>query len=317
MKILAVDTGFGDVKIVYGDHTKIVSMYKFPSTAAEVKLNSMVKDDRVITYNDKSYYIGKDALHVQSSSIIDIDSYDKLEYFSPLFLYKTLNELQIIPDIIVLGLSIAQINNSGHYKNNVEEFLHKSGINSTVYIVPQGLISKLAVDKWGTDFPDFTKDYSKESSYVIADIGFNTLDIVHVVNGSASSNLVRGIENRGAVLIVNDLIVDIKERHNIELNISEAKEVLSTGVLKRRGVTYSVEDLIINSKVKYIDNLKVIIENEFGDILDKVDGLVIVGGGSYILNPGDKGFVRGPKQGAEFYNALGYYQYGLTKTSSK
>lgn len=315
MHVLALDTGYGDCKVVFGDSNRIINMYKFPSVAAEVNVNELVTDDRVITHKDNSFYIGKDALQVQSSSIIDISTYELLEYFSPMFLYKALRDLQTVPDIIVLGLSISQIKNSGHYKSTIEDFLRKSGSASKVYIVPQGVISKLAVDKYGIDFPNDTREFTKDSNYVLADIGFNTLDLAQVVNGATSSNLVRGIENRGAILIVNDLIVDIKERHGITLNISEAKDVLSNKMLKRRGVTYKVDDLIESAKNTYIENLKVIIENEFGSIIDKIDSLILTGGGSYILNPGTTGFVKSPSSGSEFYNALGFYLYGLMQST--
>lgn len=308
--VLAIDLGFGDTKCAYGVNGKLSQLFKFTSVVAEVVVNESVQDKRVISFNDKHYYIGKDALNVESSSIIDIDTYSKLEYFSPLFVYRVLEELEIIPDVIVLGLSIAQINNSGYFKKNIEDFLRKSCIASEVKIVPQGLIAKLAVDMYGVNFPDITKDFSSDSSYIIADIGFNTLDVCHVINGKTSSNLVRGIPERGATLIVQDLIIDIKEKFNIELNLSEGKEVLSTNILKRRGVNYDVNDLINKSKSIYIDNLKLVIEDNFGKILDKIDNLILLGGGSYILATNDDDFVINPKQKAEYYNCLGMFIYG-------
>lgn len=309
-KVLAADIGYGDVKVVYAENNNIQKMFKFPSVIAEVKLNANVTDKRVVSYRDRSFYVGKDALNVESSAIIDIKDYALLEYFSPLFLYHALESIQVIPDVIVLGLSIAQINNSGHYKANIEDFLRKAGLSiAQVIIVPQGAIAKLAVDKYGVEFPQNTKDFSPESSYILADIGFNTLDVCHVINGSTSSNLIRGIEGRGATLIVQDVIVDIQKQHNIILNMSEGKSVLDTGVLKRRGVTFQVLDIIKVARETYINNLKTIIENEFGKILDKVDNLVVLGGGAYILNPGNTGFVKSPPQSSEYYNAIGMAIY--------
>lgn len=311
MRVLSVDVGYGDCKVIDGDETGIKSLYKIPSVAARVEVNELISDDRVITVGEQHFYLGKDALQLQSASIIDINTYEKLEYFAPMFVYRALKDLQVIPDVIVLGLSIVQIANSGHYKTNVEDFLRKCGVASKIFIVPQGASAKLAIDKYGVDFPELTKDFNSNSSYVLADIGFNTLDICHVVNGATSSNLVKGIENMGAILIVNELVIEIHNQYKIVLNSSEGKEVLYTGVLKRRGKSYDVTKIILDIKTKYIDNLKTTIENTFGEVLDKVDALVVVGGGNYILNPGQVGFVRGPKESSEYYNAIGYWIYGM------
>jgi len=312
--VLAIDSGYGDNKVVFGDSSGIKNIYKFPSVAGSIVLNELVSDDRVLTFNDRNFYIGQDALSLPSKSIIDIDSYEKLEYFAPLFVARVLGDLKVVPDIIVIGLSIAQIKNSGHYKKLIEDFLRKSGIGSTIHVVPQGAVAKLAVDKYGVDFPEDTKDFNSSSSYILADIGFNTLDICHVVNGTTSANLVRGIEKMGATLIVNDLIISIRDTHNILLNPSECKDVLATGLLKRRGVQYDVAALITKAKSDYIGNLRVVIENEFGDVLDKVDSLVLVGGGSYILGASDNNFIKSPRNKAEFYNAIGYYLFGVKQS---
>ncbi|BCG50035.1 ParM/StbA family protein [Ralstonia phage RP13] len=312
MKVLALDGGYGDNKIVYGEFGSIKNMFKFITAAAEVKLNDMVTDRRVITYRDHSFYVGKDALNVQSSSIIDVKGYEQLEFFAPIFLASALQQLQVVPDVIVLGLSIAQIQNSGHFRANIEDFMRKSGCAAKIVIVPQGAVAKLAIDTYGMSFPSNTKEFSPESSYILGDMGFNTLDLCHVINGVASSNMIRGIEGRGATLIVQDVVVDIKEKHGITLNLSEGKSVLDTGILKRRGVSYEVKDIIEKARGVYIENLKTIIENEFGEILDKVDNLFIVGGGAYILDPNStgNGFVRAPSASAEYYNAIGMFLHG-------
>ena len=105
----------------------------------------------------------------------------------------------------------------------------------------------------------------------------------------------------------------MKEKYDIQLTLSEARQVLSTGVFKRRGVNYEVADLIMAAKVMYADNLKVIIEDQFGDILDKVDNLVIVGGGAYFMKGITDPFFKVPKINGEYYNAVGYYLYGLNQ----
>ena len=54
----------------------------------EVKINELATDNRVINFEDNYYYVGDDAMSLQSSSIIDINNYETLEYAAPIFVYK-------------------------------------------------------------------------------------------------------------------------------------------------------------------------------------------------------------------------------------
>lgn len=311
MNILSIDTGYGDCKVVYGDQQEIKNIYKFQAAVARVNVNEIVKDNRVVNYKDNNYYVGEDALSVQSSSIITIDDYQKLEYYSPLFIYKAISDLEAVPDILVLGLSIAQIKNSGYYRENITNFLNENGISTKILVVPQGAISKLTIDKYSNEFPHASKNFNAKGNYVIADIGFNTLDICHVINGQTSTNLVRGIEGRGITVVVKELIDSIKKEHKIQLTVPEAISVLANKQLKRRGQSFFVEEFIKKANDNYIDKLQEIIETEFGAILDKVDNIYLIGGGAYYLDTDSNGFSKKPNVKSEFYNAIGYYIHGV------
>lgn len=314
MKIIGLDTGFGDVKVVAGDEFKINQVFKFPSVVGVVEKNEMVNDDRLISYDNKFFYVGDDALCLPSDSIIDITDYSKLEYFSPILIYKAFSILEFSPDILVLGLSIAQIKNSGYYKDKVQAYLTSLGVQCKVFVLPQGAIAKLAVDKYGTNFPEQAIHFNKSASYILADIGFNTLDVCHVINGQTSTNLVVGLENKGAIVMANSLIEKIKEVYQIELNISEVKEVLVTGTFKRRNKVYACDNLLEQVRNEYSEMLIEVIEERFGKVLDKVDALIMVGGGSTFFKTDPSGFMQMPKVKPEFYNAIGYYEYGLKQS---
>ena len=88
---------------------------------------------------------------------------------------------------------------------------------------------------------------------------------------------------------------------------------MTNGYFKRRGVNYEVADLITQAKSDYAENLKVIIEDQFGSILDKVDNLFIVGGGAYFMLGITDPFFKMPKVNGEYYNAVGYYLYGVNQ----
>lgn len=312
MNILAVDTGFGDVKVVYGDNNSVKNIFKFPSAVAQVEKNALVNDVNLIEHEGRSFYVGEAALGIQNSAIIDISDYSRLEKATPLFLLKAIKDLDIsLPDIIVLGLSIAQVANSGYYKETVENLFKGLGKDVRVIVLPQGAASKLTIDRYGATFPQVSKDFNPQLNYVLCDIGFNTLDVCHVVNGKTSANMLRGIEKQGAIVIASTLVEKIKEAHGLNLTVNEARQILNEGSFKRRGVSYEVASFIKEAKLAYIENLKVIIEDQFGDILDKVDNLFIVGGGAYFLSDITDPFFKIPKEQAEYYNAVGYYLFGL------
>lgn len=311
MIILAVDVGYSGTKVVSGTEIGINKIFEINSVVAQVPRNDLVSDNRLVNYDGNTYYVGSDALAVQTESIIEITDYEKLEYFAPLFVFKAIEEAKVVPDILVLGLSIAQIGNSTYYKEKIENFLKAGGITPKIFVLPQGAIAKLAIDNYADHFPEKTKDFNSEASYLIGDLGFNTLDVGHVVNGKISSNLVKGLEYQGVIVIAKEIREKIKEQFNIELSIPEVKEVILTNQFKRRGKVSDCTEIVKTAKNNYIERLFTIVENEFGKVLDKVDNFYLIGGGAYIFSKDADEFVKAPSQSAEYYNAIGYYHWGL------
>lgn len=311
MNILAVDVGYSGTKIVSGTERGIDKIFEINSVVAQVPKNELVSDNRIVTYDGNTYYVGSDALSVQTESIIEITDYSKLEYFAPLFVFKAIMESDSKPDILVLGLSIAQIGNSGHYKEKIENFLKSGGLTPKIVVLPQGAIAKVTIDNYADHFPEKTKEFNSEASYLIGDLGFNTLDVGHVVNGKISSNLVKGLEYQGVIVIAKEVKEVIKEQFNVDLSIPEVKEVILTNQFKRRGKVTDCSEIVKTAKANYIDRLFTIVENEFGKVLDKVDNFYLIGGGAYIFSKDSDDFVKAPKHSAEFYNAIGYYHWGV------
>lgn len=172
MNILGLDCGFGDVKCCYGTESSIDKMFKFSSVVGIVKRNELVNDNRLYELNGNSFYVGELALNLESNKIVDTSNYVNLETYSPLFIDKVIRDLNKVPDIVVCGLSIAHVQNSGHYKKSIQDYLH-SHYNDTikVSILPQGIGGKLAIDKYGMNFPGLNTDFTEGASYLGIDIG--------------------------------------------------------------------------------------------------------------------------------------------------
>ena len=314
--ILGIDIGFGDNKLVFGTSDgDILKVFKFPSIIAYTSKDSYIKDTRIYEYKNRNYYVGNDALQMPSDAVIDITEYKNLEYFAPLFLYYVIKQIEAIPDTIVCGLSKAQLQNSGYFKEALRTFeVNGEKYNfDNLWILPQGAGSKIAIDKYGMDFPNPQTTFNGQSNFVGVDIGFNTLDLFLVTNGKTSPNLFEGIEHEGVMKIASKIQQGIKEEHQKDISLHEAKEILDTGFYKLRGEKFDKTQQIKAIKEEYLKSLLQLIEQKFKGSLDKCDYIFLSGGGSAFFKTSTDGFIRVPKSNYEYYNAIGFYLYGMTK----
>jgi hypothetical protein len=314
--ILGVDFGFGDVKVTLcSSEGQVSKQFKFTSAIGITKRNEHVSDSRIYDFKDHSYCVGENALHLPSENLIDIQDYKNLEYYAPLFLYHVLQQIKVTPDIIVSGLSKAQIENSGHFKDGLMEFTangEEFNFNE-VYILPQGAGSKLCIDKYGNNFPHLQEEFLGDSSFVGCDIGFNTLDMFLVNDGKTSPNLFEGIEREGVMKIATQVAKKVKEQHGRQITLHEAKEIIDTNIYKLRGQKHDFKVFVDEVKKAYLKQLLSLIETKYGTILDKCDFISLSGGGSTIFKSTDDGFIRVPKTKHEYYNAIGFALFGCTK----
>jgi hypothetical protein len=315
-KVMGLDIGYGDCKISVGtEDGNIEKQFKFPSSIGITKRNEHIKDSRIYDFKDHFYYVGEHALHLPSDNLIDITDYKNLEYYAPVFLYHAIQLIGYQPDIIVSGLSKAQIENSGHFKEGMMDFEANGEkfVFPEVYILPQGAGSKLCIDKYGNNFPKKQDEFVGDTSFVGCDIGFNTLDMFLVTDGKTSPNLFEGIEREGLMKIATEIAKKVKETHGRQITLHEAKEILDTGIYKLRGQKHSFGDYTTAVKKGYLKDLLSLIEVKYGKILDKCDFISLSGGGSTIFKSTDDGFIRVPKSHHEYYNSIGFFLFGLTK----
>jgi hypothetical protein len=313
--ILGIDIGFGDIKVTFGTSDgNIIKQWKFPSAIGVTKRNEHVSDNRIYDYKEHSYYVGENAAHLPSDNRIDIADYKNLEYYAPLFIYHVLKEVEH-PDIIIAGLSKAQINNSGHFKEAIEKFT-VNGTDYTfdeVYILPQGAGAKITIDKYGNHFPKEQDEFLGKTTYVGCDVGFNTLDMFMVTDGKTSPALFEGIEKEGVMKIATLVAIKVKELHNRSIGLHEAKQIIDTGVYKLRGQSHDFKAYVDEVKKTYLKDLLQLIEVKYGKVLDQCDFISVTGGGSALFKTTDNGFIRTPLSHHAFYNSIGQFEWGCKK----
>ena len=177
--VLGLDIGYGDVKVIYGTSDgQILKQFKFKSMIGITSKNPNIRDNRIFTYkitevdgqgnkklSERDFYIGKDASVLPSKNIVDITDYKNLEFYAPLFLYYAIKQIDTKPDIIVTGLSKAQINSSGYFKSKLLDFTvneeHLTFDSNSVFVLPQGAGSKKAIDMYGDNFPNKQTEFSR------------------------------------------------------------------------------------------------------------------------------------------------------------
>src|SRR5574344_430212 len=121
--ILGLDVGYGFIKsTLYQEDYTVIKQIKVPSKIGITKKNEHISDSRIYDYKGHSYCVGENASHLPSENLINITEYANLEYYAPVFAYHILKLLDVKPDIIVTGLSIAQITNSGYFKEALQKF---------------------------------------------------------------------------------------------------------------------------------------------------------------------------------------------------
>ena len=314
--VLGWDYGFGHNKIILGTSDgKIIKQYKFSSIIGVTERNPHINDSRIVDFKEHSYYVGEDAVGLPSENLIDITEYKNLEYYAPLFLYTVLKQINIIPDIIVTGLSKAQIENSGYFKEALQNFTVNDETFSfdKIFVLPQGAGSKLCIDEYGDNFPHKQEQFMGDTTFVGVDIGFQSLDLFNVQNGKTSPNLFEGIEKEGVMKIATKVAQKVKEVHGRGITLHEAKDIIDTGVYRLRGQSHEFKEYVDEVKKEYLKELLELIESRYGDILDKCDFIFLSGGGSTIFKTTDNGFIRTPKSAHEFFNSIGFFRFGATR----
>lgn len=321
--IIGIDIGYGDVKVVIGDKNEITHQFKFSSAIARAQKVSNIRDSRIIELVLPSgdidhVYVGQDALNLPSNTIVDIRNYELLEAYAPAFICKALSIAELEPeafDVVVCGLSVSQLNMSGYFKERIKKFTvnQREYEFKDVYLLPQGAGSKLAFDKYGDHFPE-PRTANPVRTFVGVDIGFNTLDMFYVTDGKTSPNLFEGIENAGVTKIAQLLVEEVKQSHDKEITIREAKEILDNGFYKFRGQRYSMLPAIKQIVSNYQKEILDLIEDRYGNILDKCDFIALLGGGAELIKSDDP-FFQVVKNKSEYYNAIGFYLFGVGQSS--
>jgi hypothetical protein len=295
---LAIDLGYGDVKLALKKEDGTLMIAKFPSAVAKVNPKRFGAGEAV-EFEGDHYLIGENAINYKP---VEMNDYETLERYSPLLVFHAFRKYGEF-DTIVTGLSIRQEDQSGDFKDRLSNFvIDGTEYNLDVKLLPQGIGAKVVAEKQFADI----------SNYLVCDGGFNTVDLVPVFDGKADIHSVDALENRGIIEVINELIDYISGEYNIELTPKEAKFALDNEKIEIYGKEIDLSEEIAHITTDYSRDLVRQIERKFKKSWHKFQKVIIVGGLSHFVDPTVYEHLATVPKG-EYYNAVGFQQYATDK----
>ncbi len=302
---VSVDIGYGDVKVFSPE----IGMVKFPNAIAPegVSMYKLAKTAlQAYEFEGDSYLIGEEA---KNAKPLNTRQFTYLSEFSPLIIYKICKLIGATPDDeiqIVAGLSIKDWDKK---EEIIERITKNVFVNSEYYknikvkLIPQGV-----------GIYECYKYHNKieEDFFAVADIGYNTVDLFIFKDGEPINNAFYADTN-GIHMIVNDVLNHVTQVYgngNAIINEHDAVEVLLKKCIRLHNKDIPLENEINKFVKRYIRGRVNDIHNFKPELLAKVKGVIIGGGGMAILkNSGHKLFDHEVEPGVQlaFANVIGYF----------
>jgi hypothetical protein len=323
--ILSLDCGYGMMKycIVDPNSGRIIKMDKEVSGVLEIPEGDSSIISNVDTYhkfNGKRYLIGELSSKLDLTPI-DIMEYEGFKLASPIlmsYLLKKFSTNNI--GKLSIGITPAIWDKREDYLSYVKDMLGLDNIE----LHTQGVSGHYTYLRYGLDIDPDTSKISldtKSNNYVGIDIGHNTIDVYLCVNGSILDYGIKGYSKKGLTLVTDKIKEYVFTHMGLVLTDVEAKEVLNLGGLKKRGKLIDLSDKISDFIIDYLQGTINLLEEQYGTQFNKVDNLLIFGGGgevirNYIQKSDDvrdrveelygDGFLIIPHKYAEYFNTIGY-----------
>lgn len=302
---LAVDTGYSYVKYAYktidpATGEVITPLKKGKFIAAIAPLDEVagygVGDSKAVEYNGDRYLVGKDAL--LSRSVLPTRGDDFLVKYSPLMIHEIIKREGVNPNLLVVSLSIAEY---AKKRNELKESCSNFQVGDKIYafdveVLPQG------IGIW---------EYAgRPESAMIIDIGFNTIDIVTILDGRPAGEYSMGFKDMGVCEITNAIssYINSKFPGYFVPEIALVK-IVKDGQLRINRKNYDIRDVIEKKRKGYTERIFTTIKTspKLSTIFDSVDQVIVAGGGAYFIDEDLKEEFRFTVlDEPEFANVLGF-----------
>ena len=284
MNYLIADIGYGDTKFAYEEEGKL-RLGKFPSAivrrgpetrTVDTELAGLKGESGELIYNGAVYVVGEEAL--LEGTPISTRRKDFIPRFSPIIVAKIIQSLGREFEGVIISAAISDLTEEN--RRAIRDALSSFTVNgrmfsfSDIRIFPQG---------YGIYRDVFPKGY--EGLVVVADIGFNTIDISTYMLGKPVRRNIIGLPGYGTSRIIQRIIEKIRQElgepvSEIEINRALQKDKK----LKIYGRTIDLSKWLEEETRFYAEDILIQIENSsIGQVWKRADVRIIGGGGGYFI----------------------------------
>ncbi|MCP3922717.1 MAG: ParM/StbA family protein [Desulfobacterales bacterium] len=326
---IGIDIGFGDTKAFAfgpnGNSKKTFNKISFPSALAYASSNYMglESEKKYLSFKNKKYITGEEAIN--SKEIIPNRDISFLLEHSELFLFTS---IQLLSQ--KYNMKIADFLNSSEkicvglpldywksYKDILSEKLNTFEIKKgdehfsinfkKVHVMPQGLGIHFDMSASQNKFS------LKDKNILYVDIGFETVDILCVLNGIPTQDYSDMIESGGVIKMcsnLNDYLKLLKKQNYRGCSEQDLKKILKEKKISNLNETYDLTEAVNDIQNKYSEFLFRHIKTKYKHLMMKLDYIVIAGGGKYyitdkFIDEFPEGAVLFPQE-PEYSNAKGF-----------
>ena len=257
MRLIAVDLGYSNVKVVYYNEDGALQFDKYISSVAKIDNALEIDNDIMFNLGSDTYVMGAASLKLGRNYLIDLKDYDSLKSIYPVW--------------ISYILSLAFSDKADDLLTHLYDTLMIEKDNY-FYVLPQALSCKLGYSLKGLDITDTNTGSMGEAAlnnYLIVDGGFYTLDWATVIGSKASAGAAVGIKDSGTIRVVYNIIDFLFKTYQIRAALKEGQNILDNGgVFVRRGRRYDISEQVKEFTKKYIGDVFDLLENQAADSLN-------------------------------------------------
>lgn len=329
MNILAIDLGFGSVKVAFisPDSGELI-LDKYIQL-----LQNLMKDpddfdqDNTFQLQESYYVLGPQALKLPRNYLLPLSDFETLKAVTPVWISFLVNKYQrnlgIKFEKICIGLSLV-------YKDRAQEMLDYLSevlmVSPDMFIcLPQGTAAKVALQEYGLSLDPAKRTQFKFDSFVLEDLGSNTIDVALITGSMSSTASSLGLENQGVCKILFDIIDFVYKSTGVQIQPDEAKVILDSGIFRRRGRNYDLSEQVKQFTIKYLIGILDLADSnpKLSSLIDNVQRIILIGGGAelwrkYLPEIQKEIEKRGypsnfwviPEKNSEYFNAISYLLIG-------
>ncbi len=276
MKKLAIDLGYGHVKIKYEN-----KFYKFPTSVAyAVDTGIAYGDGDTVSYKGEHYYVGDSAIVMETFNTTDLNF--KMQ-FDPLIIYHVLKKLDLIEDAqngnidLFLTLSLTDWKHKDEYLEAVSNF-EVDDLKfqfKDIVLIPQGAGAYMT----------FMSDKSEHpGSVIVIDVGYNTINYMLYENGNPQKAHSKGFAGHGVSSIIKAFSTYLESQFSMPFSDSESQKIFLNGKFIFSGVDRpDVAQKITELKSQFVKRLFNSILTSEKKLLATSEKVILAGGGCYLL----------------------------------